>query len=295
MLNSLTKFLVQYEGTLLGQLAVLVGLCLLWYRVKPKLHHSLQGFHSSQLYWKDVQKRTGYFGPCSKELMWNSMSCLQHFLAGSLMAIGWVFGEVKPDTIWEVDPERRMLMFFRLGVVAEVSFELLDIIDMINAQGMWATTKENPKIHPGAYVSAIAHHLPGLCLVFPLNLWCSCVGLWQRCAVALELGGGVSGFLLCYRETLLGEGAGSRVKIFLTDVASLLFLMWARFLVVTPAMYEISKTGLEVNCKTTYAVIVGAVSMTIFNIMWLIDVILKVYNSALLAREAPAVVKKKKQ
>ena len=285
--NLMSKLIHQYEGTLKGQLVVLISFCLIWSRIKPKLHQTLHEFHSSQPYWKAIQERSGYFGPCSKELMWNSLSCLQHFLAGLLMAFGWAFGEVAPDTVWEVDPERRILLFFRLGVVAEVAFELLDILDMIHAQGMWATTKQNPKIHPGAYVSAIAHHLPGLCLVFPLNLWCSCVGLWQRCAVALELGGGVSLIFLCYREMLLGEGtaassSSSQLKILLTDLASLIFLVWARFLVVTPAMYEISKAGLGINCKTTYAVIVGAILMTIFNIMWFIDVSLKVYNSAVL-------------
>jgi hypothetical protein len=283
-MDPLPDAILKYERTLWGQLIVLIVFSLLWNAIKPTIRRWLFRYHSSHPYWEECQKRTGYFGPCSKELMWNSLSCVQHFLAGSLMVLGWAFGEAAPP--WS-DDQDQILLFFRLGVIAEVSFELLDILDMIHARGMWATTPDNPKIHPGAYVSAIAHHLPGLFLVFPLNLWCSCVGIWQRCAVALELGGGMSILLLCYRESLIGEGesaaaaAAKRLELLLVDLASLLFLMWVRFFVVTPAMYEIGRAGLDLHCKTTYAVIVGAVFMTTFNVLWCIDNVLKVVHSGL--------------
>lgn len=184
-----------------------------------------------------------------------------------------------------------VLVFFRLGVVTEVSFELLDIIDMMTHRGMWDDSKDS--IHSGAYISAIAHHLPGLCLVFPLNLWCSCVETWQRCALALELGGGVSILLICFREMIVVDNqdvsaalSTSRrrrqqcLKVLLVDVMSLLFLIVSRFLIVTPAMYQLILAGLAINCKTTYALIVGAILMTIFNLMWLADLIIKVSRSA---------------
>jgi hypothetical protein len=176
-----------------------------------------------------------------------------------------------------------MLIFFRLGLILEVSFELLDTLDMIQSKGVWKQSPGSPDIHPGAYLSTIAHHVPGLCLAFPLNLWCSCVGLWQIIAISLELGGFASILLVCIRDSMIVDEnvmtLATRLKIALVDLASLVLLLWVRFTVVTPAMYEICKAGLEDQCKTTYAVIVGAVLLTVFNVLWLVDISLKLVDS----------------
>lgn len=71
-----------------------------------------------------------------------------------------------------------------------------------------------------------------------------------------------------------------RLGIVLIDLAALLFLVRARFLVVGPAMYNLVVAGVEIRCLTTYSLIAGAILMTIFNVLCFIDNILKLYDSA---------------
>lgn len=237
--------------------------------MQPRVSRMFERFHSSRPYWAPLTARKAYFGSASKELVGSSVSTLQHFVAGSLMLIGWALDG--------------HTLFFRLGVLlAEVTYELLDTIDMAFHRGMW-----EGKVEREAYVGILAHHLPGIFLVFPLNIWCSCVALWQRCAMALELGGGVSILFNCLRDPLNKEKKVHQVLLLALNVGAMAFFMWARFFVVTPAMYEIIVEGLKINCKTTYALIVGAILITLFNVMWAGDQMLQVVEALLLMGSKP--------
>ena len=256
--------ILEFEGTLGGQLVVLAVMMILWSDMQPRLRHLFERFHSSQPYWAPLEVQHAYFGSASKELVGSSVSSLQHFLAGSLMLIGWALDG--------------HTLFFRLGVLAEVTFELLDTIDMALRRGMW----QGNAIEREAYVGMLAHHLPGIFLVFPLNIWCSCVELWQQCAMALELGGEVSLLFLCVCGTLNKEKKLHQALLVALNIGALAFFVWARFLVVTPAMYTLIVEGREIHCKTTYALIVGAILMTLFNAMWAGDQMLQVVDAWLL-------------
>ena len=137
----------------------------------------------------------------------------------------------------------------------------------MQGKGVWATG--SCEIGRGAYAAIIAHHLPGIALVFPLNIWCSCVELWQRCALALELPGAVTLLLQCYKETLevqLNKGS-PHFLLLLINMLTMILFVWARFFVVTPAMIELVTEGLKIHCRTSYALVGGAFMMTMFNIM----------------------------
>lgn len=244
-------------------------MALLWSAVRPPLQRALYKHNSSQPYWEFLQGRKGNFGPASKELMWNSVAFFQHLLAGSLMLVGWWGGEKRGET----------LLCFRLGVLTEVSGEVLDMVEMVQGKGVWATGSS--EIGRGAYAAIIAHHLPGIALVFPLNIWCSCVELWQRCALALELPGAVTLLLQCYKETLevqLNKGS-PRFLLLLINMLTMILFVWARFFVVTPAMIELVTEGLKIHCRTSHALIGGAFMMTMFNIMAAIPLFVDVKRS----------------
>jgi len=263
-MDAATRLIDRYEGTLGGQLAVLAVMMLVWSKVQPRLRRAFETAHSKQPYWAALKnKRGGYMGTAGKELVGSSVSCLHHFLAGSLMLVGWAL-------------EGRTL-YFRLGVLAEVAFELLDTIDMALGRGAW----DSDDIKREAYVGMLAHHLPGIFLVFPLNIWCSCVELWQRCAMALELGGAISILFLCLRSILDDNKRLDRWLLLWLNIGAFAFLLWARFVVVTASMYVLIVAGLDIHCKTTYALIVGAILITTFNVMWAVDHLMEIRRALL--------------
>lgn len=161
-------------------------------------------------------------------------------------------------------------LLFRLGVLTEVSIEVLDIHDMLLSKGLWS---DKPRIE--AYAVTLAHHLPGIGLILPLNLWCSCVDTWQRIAIAMELVGGVLLIANALRKILKSTPYHHLVL----DTFSLLCWTYARFYVASPLMIDLIKTGLECKCKPTFALIIGGSIMTIFNMMIVMDFILKINAS----------------
>jgi hypothetical protein len=72
------------------------------------------------------------------------------------------------------------------------------------------------------------------------------------------------------------------------DILSLLGFMWARFWIATPLMVILIKSGLEIHCLTTYALIVGGSLMTVFNVAVLIDYGIKIYMSLSEIRQTKA-------
>jgi hypothetical protein len=63
------------------------------------------------------------------------------------------------------------------------------------------------------------------------------------------------------------------------DLFSFLGFAWARFWVATPLMVTLIRTGLEIHCMTTYALIVGGSLMTLFNTMIVVDYVMKIFAS----------------
>jgi hypothetical protein len=257
--NLSDRWVFRYEETFVGQMIVLLALTVGYNIALPKVRQAFENFYSQKSFYSSRRMDgRGYFGPLKTELKYNSGSAFHHVCAGLLMAAGWVL--------------QGQTLLFRLGVLTEVSIELLDIFDMIASRGLWATDNH---IRPEAYFVVMAHHIPGIMLIFPLNLWCSCVEIWQKIAIAFELVGGLMLATNVLRQ-ILDVTPWNNVCL---DIFSLLSFMWARFWVATPLMVILIQSGLEIHCVTTYALIVGGFLMTVFNLAVLIDYGIKIFAS----------------
>ena len=257
--NLSDRWVLRYEETLVGQMMVLVALMGAYSIALPKVRQAFENFYATKSFYSSRRMDgSGHFGPLRLELKYNSGTAFHHVCAGLLMAAGWVL--------------QGQTLLFRLGVLTEVSIELLDIFDMIVSRGLWAS--DNP-IRPEAYFCVLAHHLPGIMLIFPLNLWCSCVEIWQTIAIAFELVGG----LMLTANVVSQMWDNTPWNNLCLDILSLLCFLWARFWVATPLMVILIQSGLEIHCVTTYALIVGGSLMTVFNVMVLIDYGIKISKS----------------
>ena len=154
------RWVFRYEESLLVQLFAIALVSLAFHVLLPKIRSAFESFYEKQSFYSTRRmEKMGYFGPVKTELKYDSGSAFHHICAGSLMAAGWYL--------------EGQTLLFRLGVMTEVSIELLDILDMIFHRGLWATVPPELGFQP--YFVMLAHHLPGIGLILPLNLWCSCV------------------------------------------------------------------------------------------------------------------------
>lgn len=253
------RWVFRYEESVVGQLLIIALLMVTFNYILPKIRTGFEKFYSRREFYADPRMEgTGYFGPLKMELKYDSGSAFHHLCAGLLMTAGWML--------------HGQTLLFRLGVLTEVSIELLDIFDiMIYSRGLWAAANLGAEL----YLVMLAHHLPGVGLILPLNLWCSCVEIWQQVALAMEL---VGGFILVNNvlKRIVNDTSLNRL---LFDTLSLFGWVWARFWVATPLMVGLVRAGLEIDCKATYGLIVGGSIMTLFNAMITIDYLMKIHSS----------------
>lgn len=91
----------------------------------------------------------------------------------------------------------------------------------------------------------------------------------------MELGGAI----LLVVSAIRKAADDNPLTYMVLDIIALDAWIWARFVIAMPLMLELIRTGLEFHCRPTYALIVGGGIMNLFNLMVVIDFLLKIAAS----------------
>lgn len=210
------RMVFKYEESLIGQLLILSFFFLAFDYQLPKIREAFDSFYQQHAFYKAKRmSKNGYFAPIKTELKFDSGSAFHHILAGMFMLAGWALNG--------------QTLLFRMGVLMEVSCGLIDIRDMVLRRGLWAHN-----FRADACLCMLAHHLPGIGLILPLNLWCSCVDIWERIAIGMELGGGIGLVISVFRKVVDDDP----FKHLLLDILAMNAWIYARFVLAMPLMIK---------------------------------------------------------